>query len=732
MKQPVLLRVYEGGALKEIRQFTEQQIVIGRKAQVQIDLDSNQISPLHCIIEERDAGYYLTDLGSTNGTILHGEKILDVKIEPGDRFYIGPYEIEFFVGVPKPTAPPKQPTEIDDTVKVAEVTRVQAEVVKDDEIKELPEPPENIQIEAPKIAIMGLPPSIPVPPPTRTIVTAEDAEKNKDVKSVPGNLEIESQMIPSKEEKPQQVSIPVEVRSTTSPKEHSAAQDLGNKVEAVNSGIQTSRYRKKITFAPPSKITNLKDVIKPSKGTLVEVVVAWQERIIDTFHFEKRQVVRIGSHPKNDIVIPLVGMDFTSFPLIKLEAAIIANIHPSMDGEVIKDDKEYPIKKLIAEGKLNKNGSGYTLNLAQGELLHLKIGPYIEVYIRYVPLKGKPIPAPFLDLTATNLTNLVFSGVLLSIFALYMYINLPSYKDPEIVEEPLRKAIVIMTPPKPPEVSIPQPQETKKKIRSDDKVTKATQKKPQQQQIKKSGVAPEVANANLPKKKNTIVSIRPGGSKKTSTVTGKAGGPKKDVGFELFNDLGVGNNSKIDKVMKGSEGLLGDAQGVTGKTGFGENRLGDQLGTQLKDTGGGGKGTSTQGISDVGTNGGLGTGLSGKGTGGLGTRSKVDIRLGGSEEEFVGSIDREAIKRVIKRNINRFRYCYERELKKQSDLYGKIILQWEIVEGGRVRVVKVATNEMGNDQVAKCMVNHLKTLIFPEPPTDSIAEVKYPFIFQSQ
>ena len=74
---------------------------------------------------------------------------------------------------------------------------------------------------------------------------------------------------------------------------------------------------------------------------------------------------------------------------------------------------------------------------------------------------------------------------------------------------------------------------------------------------------------------------------KTSTVTGKAGGPKKDVGFELFNDLGVGNNSKIDKVMKGSEGLLGDAQGVTGKTGFGENRLGDQLGTQLKDTGGG-------------------------------------------------------------------------------------------------------------------------------------------------
>ena len=93
MKPPVLLRIYQQGQLVSIKQFLENQIVIGHNADVQLDLDSDEISPLHCIIEERDSGYYLTDLGSANGTLLNGEKILDEKLESGSRFDVGPYSI---------------------------------------------------------------------------------------------------------------------------------------------------------------------------------------------------------------------------------------------------------------------------------------------------------------------------------------------------------------------------------------------------------------------------------------------------------------------------------------------------------------------------------------------------------------------------------------------------------------------------------------------------------------
>ena len=82
-----------------MKQFDLVQVVIGHKAEVNLDLDSDQVSPIHCLIELRENGYYICDLGSQSGTFKNGQAVLDEMISSGDEIGVGPYKIGFFVGV---------------------------------------------------------------------------------------------------------------------------------------------------------------------------------------------------------------------------------------------------------------------------------------------------------------------------------------------------------------------------------------------------------------------------------------------------------------------------------------------------------------------------------------------------------------------------------------------------------------------------------------------------------
>ena len=173
------------------------------------------------------------------------------------------------------------------------------------------------------------------------------------------------------------------------------------------------------------------------------------------------------------------------------------------------------------------------------------------------------------------------------------------------------------------------------------------------------------------------------------------------------------------------------ADSATGFAGDDESRAGDNLGSKIKDVGAGGKGPATVGISGVGTSG-KGSGTFGYGTGGLGKKGRIEVQVGGQEAEFVGSIDREAIRRVILANKRVIRNCYEMALQRTPDLYGKLVIQWDIEERGRVTNAQVVSDTLGNKSVAKCLVQRLQTWRFPEPPPDQIGRVTYPFVFTSQ
>ncbi len=746
MKKPVVLRIYKGDQLISVKQFTSEQVVIGSQADVQLPLEDAKVSAIHAAIEERDSGYYLFDLGSEGGTIFHGEPILDAKLEAGDFFEVGPFRIEFFVGVPKPKAAP-----------VSDVTRVTTITPATD--------PEKPTVTAPQPTEVAKPieptPTVPIAPVTIAPVTEEPLQH------------IELMKPPAEPDKPKAAPSKTEViPPRKAPVEPSANVASGSTLMANTNGapevelhtppvmgvslgapsrVKTPVRKKphgksKGTFAPASKYGNIRDYVKPTKGTVVEVLVAWKERIIATYHFSGNRAVTLGAHPDNDIVLPVLGSKVRKMTLLRLEGRAIVNVTPEMTGELIRGQQSSSFAELLRQNRMTKNGPGYALTLDQGEMLSLDFADNVSVVIRYVSDSPKPLVAPLFDLTSAEFMGVVLSIAVSAVLALYTFLYTPPTPlADENAQEPLRTAFILVKPPTPPaEPKEPPPPPPPRATPTPKPVTKATPSPKKEDKHQNTARAQDVtpkknpgAASNIaPKDKKSpkqLSSVKQGGAVKTSNTQGaQMQAPKKDVTktglFSVFG--GGGKQTELSQNYSGAGELSGMANAASGKAGMNENRPGAGLGSALKDTGRGGTGTSLVGVPDVKTHG-RGGGESGVGDSGLGNRKGTKIVSVGVAENFHGSIDPEAIRRVIMSQLRVIRTCYERELNRNPDLFGKLVLEWTIGEQGRILSVGTKSSELGNTNVAECVMSRLKTWKFPEPPPNEQVTVAYPFFFSN-
>lgn len=71
------------------------EITIGRSEDSDIVLPDNSVSRNHARINKTEKGYYLTDLGSFNGTRLNGKSIQNARLKHDDEIKIGPIRLTF-------------------------------------------------------------------------------------------------------------------------------------------------------------------------------------------------------------------------------------------------------------------------------------------------------------------------------------------------------------------------------------------------------------------------------------------------------------------------------------------------------------------------------------------------------------------------------------------------------------------------------------------------------------
>ena len=97
----------DGGARELLHPGAKLQI--GSHPDSGLVLSGRGVAEYHCVLETTRTGYVLRDRGSRTGTFVNNERLTEPReLAPGDRLYIGEYQLELLTPPPAPDPPPIQ------------------------------------------------------------------------------------------------------------------------------------------------------------------------------------------------------------------------------------------------------------------------------------------------------------------------------------------------------------------------------------------------------------------------------------------------------------------------------------------------------------------------------------------------------------------------------------------------------------------------------------------------
>ncbi len=77
------------------RELDDRVVVLGRSGECDIRVDDPNVSRRHAEIRREDGGYWIVDLGSTNGVTVNGKRVDRAPLTPEDEVLIGTTEVRF-------------------------------------------------------------------------------------------------------------------------------------------------------------------------------------------------------------------------------------------------------------------------------------------------------------------------------------------------------------------------------------------------------------------------------------------------------------------------------------------------------------------------------------------------------------------------------------------------------------------------------------------------------------
>ncbi len=254
-----------------------------------------------------------------------------------------------------------------------------------------------------------------------------------------------------------------------------------------------------------------------------------------------------------------------------------------------------------------------------------------------------------------------------------------------------------------------------------------------EKEIKKKTEKTEDGTGKETKKVETKKSAQKSGSG-DSKGAGQAKGMGRQTAEEVKNKvMGTGilkvigslsdgeGDSALADVLKGGGrgGKLEDSLNQIGSIGIATE---EGQGTRL---GAGGSGGAAS-IGDLASK--AEVGQVGGGTGEKIKTASISGKITGINPEIDGKMDQAKINAIIKSKQKALQDCYERELRKNPNLSGKIVVRFTIGEDGKVSDVRIESDSMGNPEVADCILSRIRRWIFPKPDEGSVT-VSVPFVF---
>ncbi len=170
------------------------------------------------------------------------------------------------------------------------------------------------------------------------------------------------------------------------------------------------------------------------------------------------------------------------------------------------------------------------------------------------------------------------------------------------------------------------------------------------------------------------------------------------------------------KDLNGRDGVLGSLKNMSGTPGGGGMGIG---GVGTKGFGGGGGG---------GRGAGFGTGI-GEGLGeGHGRRQ---LSFGGGGFIVRGGLEKSEIDRVVQENMSQVRYCFNKRLRSNPNLQGKVVTSFTIGANGKVASSRMKDSNLGAPDVDSCILERISSWQFPKPRGGGTVSATVPFLLRA-
>jgi TonB family protein len=708
---PIKFEIYKGDQLIREEVLAQSPIKIGKLASSDLRLDDETVSRMHGVIEATGPGdVHVVDLGSTRGTTVNGERVTKARLQSGDEVMFGDCRVIVTFGdamqsqaTPAPQAwgggRPGGGYEAPAPMAYAPPPQQQY----------APPPQQSYQQQQ-----SYAPPSFAGAPGASAEVEVHDGSRAMEVQTIFRGVVTGTRHLFNPEGKN------THGQGTSMLYAGLAAAVLAIGVfvwTAMDVGAEKARFEQWTAGGKDAKTFTWSNrsagsgaiVFGGLIGSLVLAYMGLKRRGKTSPNF------LVGSDGDVDAPVSSEYVPSSSHPLVAATGAdYVVNVTPRMTGEVFVDNQSYQLQQFIQQ-------RGSSFSLPQGGSARLDCGE--TTFVVTATPRPRTLDVPFLTWRWDEQIYTVGSAVALGLFLLMIFSVPPDPKSLslDLFNSDNRFVKFLIKPPEEKEEDIPEWLKSKK---NEEQGGKGKRHKGEEGKMgKKTSKNKEGLYGLKGPKDNPDPHLAKKLAEEQAKNAGILGVLKMTEGSHIASifgrDTALGNDAS--DVLGGLIGnAIGEAYGVGG------------LGLVGTGSGGGGTGEGTIGLGNLGTigkggGGGNGSGY-GRGAGGLGGRRAKAPDVIPGQANVRGSLDKEIIRRIIRRHINEIKYCYEQELTKKPELGGRIMVQFTIAASGQVIASVLQNSTMGNARVENCTVQAVKRWEFPKPLGGGIVIVSYPFV----
>jgi outer membrane biosynthesis protein TonB len=97
-----------------------------------------------------------------------------------------------------------------------------------------------------------------------------------------------------------------------------------------------------------------------------------------------------------------------------------------------------------------------------------------------------------------------------------------------------------------------------------------------------------------------------------------------------------------------------------------------------------------------------------------------------------GGLKRASVESRVLAKMDKIAACYRKQVRKDPELEGRLVIQWLVNEDGDVKNCTVPHDTMNNRALERCIMSKIKVINFPKPKGDEGAQVAFSFLFKPQ